>query len=138
MIDSFSGEYAFLSNFYRSEVVWSGFHFQTVEHAFQAAKCEMANDASFHEIRLAKTPGIAKKLGQKVTLRADWEDAKVGIMKELIVRKFASPLGDQLLATGNHFLVEGNTWGDTFWGVCNGNGRNVLGQLLMEERAMLK
>lgn len=32
---------------------------------------------------------------------------------------------------------EGNTWGDKFWGVCDGEGENHLGKLLMEVRAEL-
>ena len=31
-------------------------------------------------------------------------------------------------------LVEGNTWGDRFWGVCGGVGLNWLGRLLMQVR----
>lgn len=40
----------------------------------------------------------------------------------------------KLLATENALLVEGNTWNDTYWGVCNGVGKNTLGQLLMKIR----
>lgn len=39
-----------------------------------------------------------------------------------------------LLKTGDEELVEGNTWGDTFWGVCKGKGRNELGKILMKVR----
>ena len=31
-------------------------------------------------------------------------------------------------------IVEGNTWGDVFWGVCNGIGENHLGNILMDVR----
>ena len=31
-------------------------------------------------------------------------------------------------------LVEDNWWGDKFWGVCNGEGENHLGKLLMKIR----
>ena len=31
-------------------------------------------------------------------------------------------------------LIEGNDWHDTFWGVCNGIGKNWLGKILEEER----
>ena len=31
-------------------------------------------------------------------------------------------------------LIEGNTWGDRFWGVSRGIGENHLGKILMEER----
>ena len=43
-------------------------------------------------------------------------------------------LGNKLLETGNQELVEGNTWGDIFWGVCNGKGQNWLGKILMMVR----
>ena len=33
-------------------------------------------------------------------------------------------------------LVEGNTWNDTLWGVCEGKGRNILGIILMEIRTL--
>ena len=39
-----------------------------------------------------------------------------------------------LLATGDAKIVEGNTWGDVFWGVCNGVGENHLGEILMKVR----
>lgn len=42
-----------------------------------------------------------------------------------------------LVGTGDAMLVEGNTWGDKFWGVCRGEGENQLGKLLMERRAFL-
>lgn len=38
VIDRFSGEYRFLSNFYLAEVELDGEVYPTVEHAFQAAK----------------------------------------------------------------------------------------------------
>jgi predicted NAD-dependent protein-ADP-ribosyltransferase YbiA (DUF1768 family) len=65
---------------------------------------------------------------------------KVDVMRDLIAQKFAvgSELADRLLATGDQELVEGNTWGDTFWGVCDGVGENWLGRLLMERRAALR
>lgn len=31
-------------------------------------------------------------------------------------------------------IVEENTWGDTYWGVCNGVGKNHLGKILMKVR----
>jgi predicted NAD-dependent protein-ADP-ribosyltransferase YbiA (DUF1768 family) len=31
-------------------------------------------------------------------------------------------------------IVEENSWGDTFWGVSGGKGRNELGKLLMKIR----
>ena len=62
------------------------------------------------------------------------------VMRGLLARKFApgTELAARLLATGDAQLVEGNTWGDRFWGVCRGQGRNQLGQLLMERRDQLR
>jgi predicted NAD-dependent protein-ADP-ribosyltransferase YbiA (DUF1768 family) len=61
-------------------------------------------------------------------------------MRNLIRQKFKkdSLLGTRLLLTGDELLVEGNSWGDVFWGVCNGIGENNLGKILMEQRAAIK
>lgn len=59
-------------------------------------------------------------------------------MRDLLDLKFADPaLAALLLATGDADLVEGNDWGDRFWGVCDGAGANMLGRLLMELRTRL-
>jgi ribA/ribD-fused uncharacterized protein len=75
-----------------------------------------------------------------VPKRPDWEDVKVGIMWQLLTDKFIrhENLRRQLLATGDEELVEGNTWGDRFWGVCDGEGRNMLGVLLMRVRSAMQ
>ena len=31
-------------------------------------------------------------------------------------------------------IVEDNDWGDRFWGICNCEGQNNLGKILMEIR----
>ncbi len=137
MIDRFDGEYAFLSNFDPSPIVLDRITYPTVEHAFQAAK----TDDRLERERMASlpTPGAAKRAGRKVALRPDWERVKVGIMEELVRRKFADPdLAGKLLATGDEELIEGNTWNDRFWGVCRGTGRNQLGKILMRVRAELR
>ena len=87
----------------------------------------------------ASTPGLAKKMGRSVSLRPDWEDIKDDIMLEGLYRKFADDeLADWLLDTGDEELVEGNWWGDRYWGVCNGVGQNKLGKLLMKVRSEIK
>lgn len=133
-INSFSGEYAFLSNFYKEPVEWEGITYPTVEHAFQAAK---NFDRKYREqVRDAKTPGDAKKLGRATTLRPDWEAIKLDVMTILVTRKFTSnaKLAMRLVKTSGHELVEGNDWGDTVWGVVNGEGTNLLGKILMTVR----
>ena len=142
MIDSFSGDYAFLSNFYPSPIV---VHITandtaiapTVEHYFQYMKT--LSDEEGFDILAAATPGEAKRLGRKCNLRKDWESIKDFVMLDALRDKFSDPeLKAKLLATGNEFLVEGNHWGDTYWGVCNGKGRNMLGSLLMKVREEIK
>lgn len=138
MITSFSGDYAFLSNFYICDLVVDGIHYRSVEHAYQAAKCVREED--FERIRLAPTPGKAKRLGQTVQKRSNWEDVKVHIMLELVRKKFIGneKLRAQLKATGEQELVEGNEWGDKEWGCMKEDGKwvgeNKLGKILMVVR----
>ena len=135
-ITSFTGDYAFLSNFYQYPIyVYGGIEVMTVEHAFQAAKAVLPHEKT--QILNASTPGMAKKLGQRCKLREDWEDVKIDIMTKCIERKFdRTALGPRLYVTYDTELVEGNTWGDTFWGVdmTTGEGENNLGKLIMAQR----
>ena len=137
IIDSFHGEYAFLSNYYDSPIFYDGILYPTVEHAFQAAKTTVFIQRII--IANKKSPGQAKCAGRRVTLRDNWDDIKLYIMKELIILKFTNPkLKSALLNTKDAELIERNTWNDTYWGICNGIGENHLGKILMEVREMLR
>ena len=136
-ITSFTKEYAWLSNFFPAIVTYDGMTYPTVEHAFQAAKT--LDMEKRKEIVAAVTPGRAKRLGRQVKLRPDWEEIKINIMAELLHKKFKhKELREKLLATGDAYLEEGNTWNDNFWGNCNGHGANWLGILLMKEREKIR
>ncbi len=129
-IDRFEGNYRFLSNFY---IEPDGSH---VEGEYQAQKCaDPADMVQFLHIH----PGACKRLGRRVKLRSDWESVKVETMRALVWQKFVDHLVLQtkLLATGDAELIEGNHWHDSFWGVCNGWGRNELGKILMQVRTKL-
>ena len=132
-ISKFDGSYAFLSNFYPAEVEYEGVMYPTSEHAYQAAKT--LDPAEREKIKNALTPGLAKKLGRKVTIREDWDVWKLGVMTAIVIDKFTRhhDLKRKLLETGDADLVEGNNWGDRYWGV-DGTGQNKLGQLLMAIR----
>lgn len=135
MIESFSGEYRFLSNFYPVEVVLDGVTYPSVEHAYQATK---TLDLERRQDFLDVFPGFAKRLGQRIELRPDWDDVKLVIMKRLNEQKYMRPdLRKKLCDTYPQDIVEGNTWGDTFWGVCNGKGSNHLGKILMAIRLQI-
>jgi ribA/ribD-fused uncharacterized protein len=137
-IDSFSGDYKFLSNFYPCSVELDGIVYPTVEHAYQAAKTIDPHERQI--ILETPQPNIAKKLGRYCTIRKDWDDVKLSVMSDLVWQKFSGDetLKSQLLATGDAELVEGNWWNDTYWGVCRGQGHNNLGKILMLVRNELK
>jgi ribA/ribD-fused uncharacterized protein len=131
----FSGQYEFLSNFYPSPITYEGILYPTVEHAYQASKSHTLHIKK--KIAGLSTPGKAKRYGQKITpLPQNWENLKVIIMSNLLSLKFNDPvLEKQLIDTGEDLcLEEVNFWGDTYWGTCNGNGSNRLGNLLMNIR----
>lgn len=123
----------FLSNFYPCDLDFAGARWPTLEHAYQA--CKAADPVWQERIRLAQTPSQAKRLGRQCEMRDGWEDIKLAVMYTLLQEKFADiDLANRLCQTGSAKLVEGNAWGDTFWGVCNGEGENWLGKLLMQLR----
>ena len=143
MINCFDGKFAFLSNFYPSPITDGNLIFPTVEHMYQAAKT--VNIKEYEEIAAADTPGQAKQLGRKITLREDWEEVKDDIMYQALWLKFSIPeFREKLLATDNEELVEGNNWHDNTWGDCSCErckdikGQNMLGKLLMKVREEIK
>jgi len=137
-IDSFTGRYRFLSNFWPAEVEFEGITYPSVEHAYQSAKTLDRDE----RLRIAKlpTPSEAKHAGRALPLRSDWETAKFTVMEECVRYKFAHhpELRTALLETGDAYLEEGNTWGDRIWGVYQDQGENRLGKILMKVRAELR
>jgi ribA/ribD-fused uncharacterized protein len=141
MIDDFKGKYFFLSNFYDEGLF-------TNEHRFQSLKTDNAEERK--RVLMADSPREAKKLGRRVSLRDDWEEVKDSIMFLCLRIKFSDlELRQKLIDTGDEELIEGNWWGDRYWGACpgylSGNqrwigkthtwyGENKLGQLLMKLR----
>ena len=144
-IVAFTGPWRFLSNFYPSpiEVSWDTevdpiLPAPTVEHAYQAMKTTTRQD--FRRVLAAPTPAQARALGKTLTAIApDWDQTRVKVMRD---------------------LIEGNTWGDRFWGATAPTalaepltttlpiwkpradgilvGENWLGRILMERRAVLQ
>ena len=123
-VPSFRDELYFLSNMFPCKVQ----EFSCVESYFQAMKCpDRANEF------IGLNGYQAKALGRKVKLRADWNDERISVMRSILFIKFQGELLERLQAIEGE-IVERNTWNDTFWGVCNGKGKNHLGKLLMEVR----
>lgn len=137
-ITEFENEYYFLSNFYEVSIEYDGLTYGSSEAAFQAQKC-MTN-----EEKLAFTkhnPDESKIAGKRVNLRSDWEEVKIRIMEEILRAKFTQheDIAQKLINTGERDLIEGNDWGDIFWGadIHTGEGDNHLGKILMKIRGEL-
>lgn len=136
MIKRFIGKNRFLSNFYLCDIEMNGIVYSNAEAAFQAMKLENVEDRT---VFIDMPPKMAKRYGKTVPLRSGWEEIKNDIMYQVCKAKFEQnpDLAKMLKDTGEQELVEGNTWGDTYWGVCKGEGENILGKILMKIRSEL-
>ena len=142
-IDSFIEEYRFLSNFWPVTIRYEDIIYPSVEHAYQAQKTD--HEGVRQEIANLETAGKAKRFGEDLKLlcqiRSDWSDElRILHMTALVEIKFSlsnPELAQQLIATGDAELIEGNNWDDTFFGVCDGQGENHLGKILMSTRQKL-
>src|SRR5262249_13351594 len=113
---------------------------KTSEHYFQAQK--FAGTPFEEQVRLASTAKQAATLGRRrdFPLRRDWEHVKDEIMRRSVLRKFEThaDIREILLNTGDKAIVE-NAPGDYYWGCGkDGTGKNRLGQILVEVRALLR
>lgn len=138
IIKEFRNENKFLSNFYLCDVTYNGVKYASSEHAYQAQKA--INEEDKKKFTENITVGEAKKLGNKIKIRKDWnQQTRVNIMTEIVNEKFKqnSELKKLLKETKNSLLIEGNNWHDNFWGDCycnkciNKKGKNILGKILM-------
>jgi ribA/ribD-fused uncharacterized protein len=128
-----------LSNFSPHPIDLDGERWQTTEHYFQA--CKFANLELQRQVREAKTPGDAARLGRRLPgLREDWEQVKEDVMLRALRAKFTQHAGlaRLLSSTQDAELVE-HTTNDTYWADGgDGSGKNRLGVLLMQLRAELR
>jgi len=137
----FKGEKRFLSNMYVCNIIYKGKEYGSSEHIYQAMKSENREYQEY--IRTLKEPKKTKKeadrlLAETYEMREDWDEVKVALMEEILYLKFTQnpDLRDKLLAIEG-LIEEKNSWGDTFWGTCEGVGQNHLGILLMKTRDRL-
>lgn len=155
VIDSFRGEYRFLSNHYPSDIdmsyVWQPritFKMPTAEHAFQSLKAIHSGlEDSEKMVWLWRIVGLtdpadAKHYGSKGMIEINpiqWDRMSEYYMGRVQQQKYLQnpELADRLIATGDAALIEGNTWGDRIWGQVDGVGENKLGHVLMQVRAQL-
>lgn len=120
----FTGNYYFLSNMFPCLIYVDGYEFLSTEAAYQAAK-DPSNVTKYQNINGYQAKRIAVKASQ------EFHNTKLGIMRFLLEIKFSNQsLMNMLVQVPDEDLVEVNTWGDTYWGTCNGKGHNHLGNLL--------
>ena len=137
-IESFRDEFFFLSNMYPIDITYKDTQFNSVEKGYQYYKTSSTKE----QIKILKCddPKKCKTIGKSFKhIREDWNQVKLGIMYNLLWLKFNHPpLKEALLLTKGYELIEGNLWGDTWWGVCDGIGENYLGKLLMKVRSEIQ
>ena len=145
VIDEFKGNYKMFSNFYPVIIFHSGVKFPSVEHAYVASK---SKDRLFR-YRISQIPedqaGKAKRRGEKIQLRENWDMLKLSYMRRFLIQKFSyRQFRELLISTGDATLIEGNYWHDNYWGDCycpkcgNITGQNQLGKMLMKMRDTIK
>ena len=130
----FYGPYWFLSNSSQYplnlDINGKTYRFKAAECAYLA--CKSPENA---EILSTMTPKDAKALGKKFKkkeIREDWEEIKLIEMKRVLTAKFKDPaLRQKLLQTPSPITMD-NPYHDTYWGLYNGKGRNILGKMLDE------
>lgn len=135
----FQNDYRWLSNFAPCQIEFDGDVYPSVEHAYQAAKMPRGKHREAISHRSAggaktyvQSPAVARLIDPC------WDDYKTDVMLHCLMQKYADGIYYELLmATENFYLEETNQWRDTFWGVYNGKGKNVLGQMIMAIRAEL-
>lgn len=142
-ITSFRGPYRWLSNFWLCPIALSDrLVYPSAEHAYQLMKVRSVDERR-SILAMNLTPGQVKRHvhSQPIGMGTEaWDELRVSVMYGIVLQKFTQneDLMQKLLATGNMGLLEGNTWGDTFWGFCNGVGQNHLGKILMKVRTLLR
>ncbi|MER6198781.1 NADAR family protein [Streptomyces sp. NPDC001586] len=131
--------YGCFSNFSDHGFDLDGVWWPTSEHYFQAQKFKGTRHADL--IRRARTPLRAAELGRDAStpLRRDWERVKDDAMRRAVETKFRAHADIRaiLLSTRDEEIVEDTTT-DHYWGRGRtGNGKNMLGRILVRTRSRL-
>jgi len=136
--------YGCFSNLYKRPVEFENEVFDTAEHAYQAGKARKPEVRTW--ILSAPSPALVAMAAHGLywwDIRSDWSKIKFDRMRQVLRAKFTQheDLGEILLSTGDLRLVESATVDNPvnrLWGEVNGQGKNMLGQMLMDLRAQLQ
>ena len=124
-------DYFFLSNFYPCTVVLDiegrKVIFHNVECAYQAQK-----NYNLAERFCLLKPLEAKKYGKVIPVTTPyWDRYKLIAMAKALHSKFCNIELLHKLKSVKEEIINDNYWGDKFWGVYKGKGKNILGKMLM-------
>lgn len=136
--------YGAFSNLYRRVIEFEGETFPTSEHAYQAGKARKRDVREW--VLAAPSPALVAMAAHGLyywDIAPGWSRTKFDRMRGVLRAKFTqhNDLRELLLSTGEARLVESATVDNEvnrLWGEVNGQGRNMLGQLLMELRTSLR
>ena len=137
MIVNFKREHRFLSMSYPAVITYNGIVFYTAEAAYQAQKTTSPRE---QEKMSTLGPEAARRRGEKIPLRPDWEKVKGQIMYEIQFAKFSQNrhLKEKLLSTAGKILVDTDYDHGPYWAEIRGEGENNLGKILMKVREDLE
>lgn len=133
--DQHDGGHSYLANDYPAPITVDGDTFPTIEHAYWALA---TSDLDAREkIMHAPTAREARKIGQGVPLRPNWNTVRPAVMLRLVREKVRQhpDLAARLLTTGDGRLINGVDF-SRYWGSSQ-QGRNWLGRILELVRAEL-
>lgn len=132
------------SNLFRRAIEFEGETFVTSEHAYQAGKPRKPEVKAW--LMAAPSPALLAMAAHGLyywDVSPGWSQTKFDRMRRVLYAKFTQheDLHDLLLSTGNARLIETATVDNEvnrLWGEVNGQGKNMLGELLMELRDKLR
>lgn len=134
----FKDKYFFLSNMitFPYPITIDGIRVSSSENYYQAMKTD---DLAIRQ-HVAELNPYASKAYFKYKRPSEYhKQHKLSIMGRVVDAKYNIPIFKYLLlSTVDKELIEDNTWGDTYWGKCNGKGTNHLGNILMRKRKELQ
>jgi len=121
-IEKFVGEFEFLSNHHKSALSFHGVIYPTATHAYQAQKLE--SDFDRKKAASIQNPTDVIRFVKTCKRVQNWQDQARIVMKKVLRKKFENPfMKCRLIDTGDALL---------------GDGRNFVGELLMEIREEIK
>jgi ribA/ribD-fused uncharacterized protein len=132
------------SNLYRREIEFEGDNYVTSEHAYQAGKARKPEVKEW--LMSAPSPSLLAMAAHGLyywDVAPGWSRTKFDRMRGVLRAKFTQheDLRELLLSTRSAKLIETATVDNEvnrLWGEVNGQGRNMLGELLMELREALR